>query len=117
MRTLPAHYIPRPRLVGSTTGQRVVVVEAGAGYGKSTLAVELVQAWGAVEVEVAFHEGGGDAGWFATQLRYGILKAGFSGAAAAMPTSMPAFPIGAVGVNPMKNSKFAGSVEGVRISM
>jgi ATP/maltotriose-dependent transcriptional regulator MalT len=38
MRRLPAHHVPRPRLTRRCDGLAVVVVEAGAGYGKTVLA-------------------------------------------------------------------------------
>jgi DNA-binding SARP family transcriptional activator len=84
MRSLPAHHIPRPRLVSAVTTERVVVVEAGGGFGKTTLAQEIIAAWGAVEIEVALHEGGGSAALFIARLRSGIARAGFPAAAALM---------------------------------
>ncbi len=84
MRTLPAHHIPRPRLATAVSQQRVVVIEAGGGYGKTTLAAEIVDAWGAVAVEVTLHEGTGSAALLATRLRSGIANAGFQAAAAGM---------------------------------
>jgi DNA-binding SARP family transcriptional activator len=84
MRSLPAHHIPRPRLASAVTAERVVVVEAGGGYGKTTLAAEIVDEWSAVEIEVVLHEGGGSAALFAARLRSGIARAGFPAAAAAM---------------------------------
>ncbi len=84
MRSLPAHHIPRPRLLNAVMAERVVVVEAGGGYGKTTLAAEIVDGWNAVEIEVALHEGAGSAALFGARLRSGIARAGFHGAAAAM---------------------------------
>jgi DNA-binding SARP family transcriptional activator len=84
MRSLPAHHIPRPRLVSAVKAERVVVVEAGGGYGKTTLAAEIVDGWSTVEIEVALDEGGGGAALFVSRLRSGIARAGFPAAAAAM---------------------------------
>jgi DNA-binding SARP family transcriptional activator/ATP/maltotriose-dependent transcriptional regulator MalT len=81
---LPAHHVPRPRLTAAADAARVVVIEAGAGYGKSTLATELVGMWGAVEVEVALNEGGGSAALLATRLRAALGRSGYSDSAAAM---------------------------------
>jgi DNA-binding SARP family transcriptional activator/tetratricopeptide (TPR) repeat protein len=87
MRSFPAHHIPRPRLVSAVTTEQVVVVEAGGGYGKTTLAAEIVADWRAVEIEVALHEGGGSAALFIARLRSGIARAGFPAAAAAMASA------------------------------
>ncbi|HEY3774762.1 MAG TPA: BTAD domain-containing putative transcriptional regulator [Solirubrobacteraceae bacterium] len=84
MRSLPAHHIPRPRLAGAVMPERVVVVEAGGGYGKTTLAAEIVEGWRAVDIEVPLHEGGGSAAVFIARLRTGIARAGFPAAAAEM---------------------------------
>ena len=65
-------------------GASVVVVEAGAGYGKTVLAAELTDTWRSVPVEVVLHEGGVPAELFAARLRAAAAHAGFSAAAAAM---------------------------------
>ena len=84
MRSLPAHHIPRPRLANAVSQQQVVVIEAGGGYGKTTLAAEIVDVWGAVEIDVTFHEGTGSAALLTARLRSAIAHAGFHAAAAAM---------------------------------
>jgi DNA-binding SARP family transcriptional activator len=84
MRSLPAHHIPRPRLLNAVMQERVVVVEAGGGFGKTTLAAEIVDGWSAVEIAVTLHAGAGSGALFASRLRSGIAQAGFQGAAAAM---------------------------------
>ncbi len=84
MRTLPAHHIPRPRLVSAVLQERVVVVEAGGGYGKTTLAAEIVEGWNAVEIEVPLHHSAGSAGLLAARLRSGIAHAGFRATATEM---------------------------------
>ena len=81
MGPLPLHHIPRPRLVDAVSAERVVVVEAGGGYGKTTLATEVVHAWGAIEVGVTLHERDGSAARFVSHLRAGIARAGFPAAA------------------------------------
>jgi ATP/maltotriose-dependent transcriptional regulator MalT/DNA-binding SARP family transcriptional activator len=81
---LPPHHIPRPRLTGQCLDASVVVAEAAAGYGKTVLAAELVDAWRSVGVEVALHDGGVPARLFAARLRTAVKLAGFPGAAAAM---------------------------------
>ena len=72
MRSFPAHHIPRPRLADAVSAERVVVVEAGGGYGKTTLASEIVDVWGAIEIEVTLHEGARERGAArrAASLRY-----------------------------------------------
>lgn len=62
----------------------MVIVEAGAGYGKTTLAAELVHGWNAVPVEVTLHEGGVSAALLVAHLRAALVSAGFSDAVAAM---------------------------------
>jgi DNA-binding SARP family transcriptional activator/tetratricopeptide (TPR) repeat protein len=84
MGQLPAHHVPRPRLATVVGDAQVLVVEAGAGFGKTTLATELAEAWRAVMVEVTLYEGGVSAALFATHLRAALGRAGFSDAAAAM---------------------------------
>ncbi len=68
--------------------ERVVVVEAGGGYGKSVLGAELVDAWRAVGIEVVFLTEGVTAPLFAARLRAAVAQAGFSEAAAAMATAL-----------------------------
>ena len=84
MRSLPAHHIPRARLVDAVRSERVVVVEAGGGYGKTTLAAEIVDGWNAVGIEIPLHDHGGTAALFVARVRSGIVRAGFSEAAAAV---------------------------------
>jgi ATP/maltotriose-dependent transcriptional regulator MalT len=81
---LPAHHIRRPRLTSQCLEASVVVVEAGAGYGKTVFGAELVDAWHSVAIEVALHEGGVSAQLFAARLRAAVAHAGFSETAAAM---------------------------------
>ena len=61
MYSLPPYHVPRHRLTGLCAGYKVVVVEAGAGYGKSVLGAELVTDWCAVGVEVQLDHPGTDA--------------------------------------------------------
>lgn len=81
---LPAHHVPRTRLTDRCRDERVVVVEAAGGYGKSVLAAELVDVWGVVPVEVMLEEGGVSASLLASRLRAAVQRAGFVDAAAAM---------------------------------
>jgi len=87
MGRLPPYHISRPRLSKRCLDERVVVVEAGGGYGKSVLGVELVDAWRAVGIEVVFLTEGITGPLFAARLRAAVAKAGFSEAAAAMATA------------------------------
>lgn len=84
MWSLPAHHIPRARLARAVSEQNVVVIEAGGGYGKTTLAAEIVDVWGAIEIEVTLHEGAASAALLATRLRSAVALAGFPAAAAVM---------------------------------
>jgi len=92
---LPAHHISRPRLTAGCVDERVVVVEAAGGYGKSVLAAELVDAWGAVPVWVLLEEGGVTARLLVARLRLALLRAGLTGAAGTM-ASVGDDPPGAV---------------------
>ena len=81
---LPAHHVDRPRLTDACRGERIVVVEASAGYGKSVLGAELVETWSVVPVEVLLEEGGVSAQLLASRLRAAVQRAGFVDAAASM---------------------------------
>ena len=84
MSRLPPHHIRRPRLTNGCLAASVVVVEAGAGYGKTVFGAELVDAWRLVAIEVVLHEGGVSAQLFAARLRAAVAHAGFCEAAATM---------------------------------
>jgi DNA-binding SARP family transcriptional activator/ATP/maltotriose-dependent transcriptional regulator MalT len=81
---LPSYHVPRPRLTGQCRDERIVILEAAAGYGKSVLAAELVNTWGAVPVEVLLEDGGVPARLLASRLRAAVLRAGFVNAAGSM---------------------------------
>lgn len=83
MRRLPPYHVPRPRLVERCAQHSVVVVEAAAGYGKSVLGVELVDAWRTIGIEVDLGHGETTAALLASRLHAAVLRAGFSEAAAA----------------------------------
>jgi LuxR family transcriptional regulator, maltose regulon positive regulatory protein len=61
-----------------------VVLEASAGYGKSALAAELVNVWGAVPVDAVLEDGGLSAALLASRLRAAVRRAGFVDAAGSM---------------------------------
>ncbi len=61
-----------------------MVLEASAGYGKSVLAAELVNVWGAVPVDVVLEDGGVSAPLLASRLGSAVGRAGFVGAAGSM---------------------------------
>lgn len=81
---LPPYHISRPRLMDRCLDEHVVVVEAGGGYGKSTFAAELVDAWRAVGIEAVLVNEETGPGLLAARLRAAVLAAGFSEAAVAM---------------------------------
>jgi DNA-binding SARP family transcriptional activator/ATP/maltotriose-dependent transcriptional regulator MalT len=83
MYSLPPYHVPRHRLTGRCSGFKVVVVEAGGGYGKSVFGAELVAEWCAVGIEVQLDRPGTDANLLVGRLRSAVLQAGFSDAAAA----------------------------------
>ncbi len=84
MARLPPHHIQRPRLTDRCRDERIVVVEAAGGYGKSVLAAELVEMWGALPIWVALEEGGVPARLLASRLRGAVASAGLTDASAAM---------------------------------
>ena len=84
---LPSHYVSRPRLIDLCRDERVVVLEASAGYGKSVLASALVNVWGAVPVDVVLEHGGVSATLLASRLRTAVGRAGFVDAAGSMAAS------------------------------
>jgi ATP/maltotriose-dependent transcriptional regulator MalT len=92
---LPPYHVRRERLIQSCDGHQVVVVEAAGGYGKSVLAAELADAWGAVPVWVLLEDDGVSAQLFAVRLREAVARAGFQDASAAM-TASGDDPVGAV---------------------
>jgi DNA-binding SARP family transcriptional activator len=71
-------------LIDPCRDERVVVLEASAGYGKSVLAAELVYIWGAVPVDVVLEDGGVSAPLLASRLRAAVGRAGFLDAAGSM---------------------------------
>jgi DNA-binding SARP family transcriptional activator len=81
---LPPYHVGRPRLTDQCDDESIVVVEAGAGYGKSVLAAELVHVWGAVPIELVLEEGGVSAHLLVGRLRAAVARAGFSAAATEM---------------------------------
>jgi DNA-binding SARP family transcriptional activator/ATP/maltotriose-dependent transcriptional regulator MalT len=60
-----------------------VVVEAGAGYGKSVLAAELVDAWRTVGIDVQLEHAGVSGPLLAARLLQAVRRAGFTEAATA----------------------------------
>jgi len=78
---LPSHHIRRPRLTSPCVAKNVVLLEAAGGYGKSVLAAELADTWGAVAVEVLLEEGPVSGQLFASRLKAAVERAGFSDAA------------------------------------
>lgn len=81
---LPSYFVSRPRLTDPCRDERVVVLEASAGYGKSVLAAELVGVWGAVPVDVVLEDGGVPAPILASRLRAAVGRAGFVDAVGSM---------------------------------
>ncbi|MGO9973305.1 MAG: BTAD domain-containing putative transcriptional regulator [Solirubrobacteraceae bacterium] len=81
---LPSYHVRRARLTDACSGERVVVVEAAGGYGKSVFGTELVDAWGALPIWVLLEEGEVSAQLLASRLRAAVARSGLSDAAAAM---------------------------------
>ena len=80
MGSFPPYHVARLRLTTLCGDARVVVAEAGAGYGKSTFARELVDSWRGIPVEVELL-GNTSPQLFASRLQHAVAKAGFSEAA------------------------------------
>lgn len=81
---LPSHHTSRPRLTSLCADQRIVVVEAAGGYGKSVLAAELADIWGVLSVWVPLEAGGVSARLFAARLRVAVAAVGLTDAAGAI---------------------------------
>ena len=81
---LPSHHVRRERITSRCASSRIVVVEAAGGYGKSVLAAELVQTWGALPIWVLLEDGGVSERLLAARLRAAAARAGLRDAAAAM---------------------------------
>ncbi|HTW09314.1 MAG TPA: hypothetical protein VME46_17540, partial [Acidimicrobiales bacterium] len=87
MHRFPPYHIPRQRLVGPCLERDVVVVEAAGGYGKTVFAVELVDAWRAVGIEVDLGFGPTTARLFIARLREAVVRAGYNDALSAADVS------------------------------
>ncbi len=83
MRRLPPYHVPRARLTERCADHQVVVVEAAAGYGKSTLGAELVGEGRAVGIEVPLDHADMTAALLVARLHAAVLRVGFTEAAAA----------------------------------
>lgn len=81
---LPPHHVRRERITSRCLADRIVVVEAAGGYGKSVFAAELVETWGALPIWVLLEDGGVSARLLAARLRAAVGRAGLHDAAAAM---------------------------------
>jgi DNA-binding SARP family transcriptional activator/ATP/maltotriose-dependent transcriptional regulator MalT len=79
---LPPYHVPRRRLTDAQADARVVVVEAGAGFGKTTLGAEFVEAWRSVGIEAVLVNPGSPAGLLAARLHSAVRRAGYVEAAA-----------------------------------
>ncbi|MEW6583437.1 MAG: AAA family ATPase, partial [Actinomycetota bacterium] len=79
---LPPHHVPRPRLVARLAPARLVVVEAGAGYGKTTLALEAGAELGVGFATVALEPPDTDPGMLAVRVGRALRRAGLSDLAA-----------------------------------
>jgi ATP/maltotriose-dependent transcriptional regulator MalT/DNA-binding SARP family transcriptional activator len=78
---LPRDHILRPRLTGVLAASALGVVEAGSGYGKTTLAAELALTRGIASVMVPLDERHSNAAALIGALRSAMSRAGWSDAA------------------------------------
>lgn len=84
MSRFPPYHVPRRRLTDRCRNEQLVVVEAGAGYGKSVFAAELVDCWKLVGIELTLLGNLVTPSLLAAQLLGAVRRAGFSEAARAM---------------------------------
>jgi ATP/maltotriose-dependent transcriptional regulator MalT/DNA-binding SARP family transcriptional activator len=84
LRQLPRHHVHRPRLVERLEPARLAVVEAGAGYGKTSLAEELAAHLGLAVMTVAFEPRDEAAELFAARLGGALRGFGLASAAEAV---------------------------------
>jgi LuxR family transcriptional regulator, maltose regulon positive regulatory protein len=86
---LPPHHVLRPRLVARLVASRVALVEAGAGFGKSTLAAEAGATLGVALCIAPLEDRDTDAGLVAVRLHRALRRSGLSDLAAPMSEALP----------------------------
>lgn len=86
---LPPHHVTRPRLSERLASAPVAVVEAGAGYGKSTLAIETGHGLGVAFVLVPLEPRDADPGMFVVRIERALRRAGMSDLAASVAEAAP----------------------------
>jgi ATP/maltotriose-dependent transcriptional regulator MalT/DNA-binding SARP family transcriptional activator len=85
--TLPRYHVLRPRLISRLQDARVAVVEAGGGYGKTTLAAELAHAVDAVAVRAQLGADDGAPDRLVARVLRAIRRSGLSALAALLGTT------------------------------
>ncbi len=86
---LPPHHVLRPRLVERLVASRVALVEAGAGFGKSTLAAEAGAALGVALCVAPLEDRDNDAGLVAVRVHRALRRSGLSDLAGPMGAALP----------------------------
>ena len=77
-------HVARPRLIRRLSDAPVVLIEAGGGYGKSTLAAEFRRTLGIASAEAVLERGVSGADELIGVLRRGLRRAGLTDAAAVL---------------------------------
>ena len=77
-------HVARPRLISRLSDAPVVLIEAGGGYGKSTLAAEFRRTLGIASAEAVLERGVSGADELIGVLRRGLRRAGLTDAAAVL---------------------------------
>jgi ATP/maltotriose-dependent transcriptional regulator MalT/DNA-binding SARP family transcriptional activator len=97
VRQLPQHHVSRPRLVALLERSPLAVVEAGAGYGKSSLALEAAERLGVTAAVAGFEPRDGAAELFVARVASALRALGLEPATetAVASGSDPASAIGA----------------------
>ncbi|HTW97972.1 MAG TPA: BTAD domain-containing putative transcriptional regulator [Acidimicrobiales bacterium] len=81
---LPAHHLPRQRLLAELTRSQVGLVVAGGGYGKSVLGVELAEALGLATVVLALGPDDSQAASFVARIVAALRRARLADCATAV---------------------------------
>jgi ATP/maltotriose-dependent transcriptional regulator MalT/DNA-binding SARP family transcriptional activator len=87
--SLPPYHVARPRLSGDLARRPLSVVIAGAGFGKSLLAAEVCDEYGAPALTAVLETGAGSAGSVVARLRDDARQRGLSDVTAAMESADP----------------------------
>ncbi|MGI9017320.1 MAG: hypothetical protein ACR2HR_09505 [Euzebya sp.] len=85
---LPQRYVPRPRLDALFADQRLAVIHAGGGYGKTTLVAARLSSFDGVSVYARLAPGDHSVQLLSLRLQHALKRAGLSDLAGALDASV-----------------------------